>query len=67
MVRKEFWRDGEYKARGGIWYRSFDLNQFLEKVEKQGKEIVGIAFEGNNCEIIVKEDEEKKEKKKENS
>jgi len=55
MKRKEFWTDGEYKAKGGIWFRSVDLIKFIEKVEDTTGEVVGIAFEDNNCELIVKD------------
>lgn len=55
---KVFWRedfqDGE--AQGGFFFRSFDLNKFLKQVEESenGGEVVGIRFEGNNLEVIVK-------------
>ena len=59
--RNIFWKDGfgsnpEDEAKGGIHFRSFDLNKFIKKVEssKDGGEVVGIQFEGNNCELIVK-------------
>jgi hypothetical protein len=55
-----FWKDGfdlDFigEAEGGIHFRSFDLNKFIEKVEiEEGKEVVGIQFEGNNLELITK-------------
>jgi len=55
---KVFWRedfqDGE--AQGGFFFRSFDLNKFLKQVEESenGGEVVGIRFEDNNLEVIVK-------------
>ena len=55
---KIFWRedfqDGE--AQGGFFFRSFDLNKFLKQVEESenGGEVVGIRFEDNNVEVIVK-------------
>ena len=51
-----FWKDGfdEGEAKGGIFVRSFDLKKFLEKVEEDGTEVVGIKFEDNNIEIITK-------------
>lgn len=51
-----FWKDGfdGDEARGGIFFRSFDLNQFIKKVEEDGTEVVGIKFEGNNLELIIK-------------
>lgn len=51
-----FWKDGfnGKKAKGCYPFRSFDLNKFMEKIESKEREIVGIKFEGNNCEIIFK-------------
>lgn len=50
-----FWKDGfEGNAKGGIMFRSFDLNKFIKKVEED-QEVVGIRFDGNNLELIVKE------------
>ena len=55
-----FWKDtfdGE-KAQGGIFYRAVDLKKFMELVEANengnGGEIVGICFDENNVEFIVK-------------
>ena len=55
-----FWKDtfdGE-KAQGGIFYRAVDLKKFMELVEANengnGGEIVGIRFDENNLEFIVK-------------
>jgi hypothetical protein len=55
-----FWKDtfdGE-KAQGGIFYRAVDLKKFMELVEVNengnGGEIVGIRFDENNLEFIVK-------------
>jgi hypothetical protein len=55
-----FWKDtyaGEY-AEGGIFTRAVDLKKFLELVEANengnGGEVVGLRFDGNNLEIIVK-------------
>lgn len=57
---KIFWKDtfdGE-KAQGGIFYRAVDLNKFMKLVEANengnGGEIVGIRFDENNLELIVK-------------
>ena len=53
-----FWKDGvDAICKGGIFYRAFDLVKFLEKVEadtENGGEVVGLKFDGNNLEIIVK-------------
>ena len=49
-----FWKDGfDGNAKGGIFFRSFDLNKFIKKVEGT-EELVGIKFDGNNVELIVK-------------
>jgi hypothetical protein len=57
---KVFWKetfDGE-KARGGIFYRAVDLKKFMELVEANengnGGEVVGLRFDDNNLELIVK-------------
>jgi hypothetical protein len=51
-----FWKDGfeDGEAQGGIFVRSVDLKKFIEKVEADGTEVVGIKFEDNNLEIITK-------------
>lgn len=56
---KIFWKDGfDGQALGGIMYRSFDLNQFIEDLEiSHNREVVGITFEDNNIEFIVKKEE----------
>lgn len=49
-----FWKDGfTGKAKGGVFFRSFDLNKFLSKVESEDEEVVGIRFDGNNLEVIL--------------
>lgn len=55
MFKNEvFWKEGfEGEAKGGMFFRSFDLNKFLEKVESGDEEVVGIKFEGNNLELIL--------------
>jgi hypothetical protein len=55
--KKIFWKEqfsGE--AKGGMFFRSFDLNEFIKKVEssEEGGEVVGIKFEGNNLELLIK-------------
>ena len=52
-----FWKDGfdDGEAKGGIFVRSIDLKKFIEKVEADGTEVVGIRFSDNNLELIVKE------------
>jgi hypothetical protein len=53
-----FWKDGvDAICKGGIFIRAFDLVKFLEKVEadtENGGEVVGLKFDGNNLEIIVR-------------
>jgi hypothetical protein len=51
-----FWKDGfeDGEAQGGIFVRSVDLKKFIEMVEADGTEVVGIKFEDNNLEIITK-------------
>lgn len=62
MFNKQiFWKEtfeGE-AARGGIFIRAVDLKKFLDLVESnekgQGGEVVGLRFNDNNLELIVKE------------
>ena len=54
-----FWKDGfEGEGRGGIFTRAVDLKKFLELVEanenENGGEVVGLRFDDNNLEIIIK-------------
>ena len=39
--------------RGGLYFRSFDLSKFLEKIEASDEEVVGLRFEGNELEVLV--------------
>jgi len=51
-----FWKDGfGGRGEGGIYFRSFDLNSFMEGIADKGDHIVGICFTGNNIEIICEE------------
>ena len=45
--------DFDGKAKGGIYFRSFDLAQFLKKIEANDEEVVGLRFEGNELEVLV--------------
>tara|TARA_B100000963_G_scaffold107699_1_gene93661 strand:+ start:1118 stop:1309 length:192 start_codon:yes stop_codon:yes gene_type:complete len=45
--------DFDGKAEGGIFFRSFELNKFLEQVEAKDEEVVGLRFEGNNIEVLI--------------
>ena len=54
---KVFWKDGfDGEAKGGLMFRSFDLNKFIKVVESAdtGGEVVGIKFKDSNLELIVK-------------
>ena len=55
---KIFWKEDftEGEAQGGFFLRSFDLKKFMKSVEEadHGGEVVGIRFEDNNVEIIIK-------------
>ena len=54
MKEKEFWVDGfTGQARGGVFYRSFEFNKFIEKVEEQHGKVVGLKFSGHNVELIT--------------
>lgn len=52
----EFWKDGEYAAKGGYFVRS-EIKTFLNKLVDSGLEPVGIIvdLESFNLEVIVKE------------
>ena len=52
----EFWKDGfEGEAEGGLMFRAFDLNKFINGIEEKDKEVVGIIFDdSNNIEFITK-------------
>jgi hypothetical protein len=52
----EFWKDGEYAARGGYFIRN-NLKEFFGKLIENGLEPVGIIvdLESFNLEVIVKE------------
>ena len=61
MGKKIFWSDkatpnGKY--RGGIYFRAFDLVKFMKLVEKEEGEVVGLEFDGNNVNVIIKANEE---------
>tara|TARA_R100001530_G_scaffold60523_1_gene43735 strand:+ start:174 stop:374 length:201 start_codon:yes stop_codon:yes gene_type:complete len=54
---KIFWKEGlkdSDEVRGGIYFRSFDLNKFMKLVEKEEGEVVGLEFEDNNVNIIIR-------------
>jgi hypothetical protein len=55
----EFWKDGEYAAKGGYFVRN-NLKEFMNKIIESGKEPVGIILdlESFNLEVVVKVEEE---------
>jgi len=56
LKNKHFWVDGfEGKVQGGYYFRAFDLVKFMKKVQVEVNEVVGLEFDGNNVNIIVKE------------
>ena len=60
MKKKIFWLD-KFKgdnARGGIYFRAFELVKFMKLVEKEEGEVVGLCFEDNNVDIIIKDNGE---------
>ena len=59
MFKNEvFWKDGfTGNAKGGVFFRSFDLSKFLSKVESGNQEVVGLKFTGNNLELILNNEE----------
>ena len=52
----EFWKDGEYNARGGYFIRN-NLKEFFGKLIENGLEPVGIIVDLDEflLEVIVKE------------
>jgi len=60
MKKKIFWLDKfkEGTARGGYYFRAFDLVKFMKLIEKEEGEIVGLEFEDNNVNIIIKANDE---------
>jgi len=44
-------------VKTGIFYRTFDLNKFIENVEKTEGEVIGLVFKGNNVELLVRVEE----------
>ena len=62
MKSKMFWLE-EFKdgtARGGYYFRAFDLIKFMKLVEEEEGEVVGLEFEDNNVNVIIKADGETK-------
>jgi hypothetical protein len=55
---KVFWREDfkDGNAKGGYYFRAVDLTKFFNLLElsANGGEVVGLRFDDNNVEIIVK-------------
>jgi len=55
---KIFWREDfkDGNAKGGYYFRAVDLTKFFNLLElsANGGEVVGLRFDDNNVEIIVK-------------
>ena len=74
MKKKIFWTDEAHlhfhrngkQLRGGLWFRAFDLVKFMKKVEEEAGEVVGLCFEGNNVDVIIKENETDKQTEEQN-
>ena len=60
MSKKLFWLEsfGEGRVQGGYYFRAFDLIKFMKLVEKEEGEVVGLCFEGNNVDVIIKDNGE---------
>ena len=56
MKKKIFWLEsfGEGRVQGGYYFRAFDLIKFMKLVEKEEGEVVGLEFEDNNVNVIIK-------------
>ena len=63
MKKKIFWLDEAFykgpignKFHGGYYFRAFDLIKFMKLVEKEEGQVVGLEFEDNNVNIIIKDE-----------
>ena len=71
--KKTFWSDEAHihfhrnkgKVIGGYYFRAFDLIKFMKLIEKEEGEVVGLEFEDNNVNVIIKANEEEKIKQQE--
>ena len=60
MDKKIFWSDKaspNQKYNGWYYFRAFELVKFMKLVEKEEGEVVGLEFEDNNENIIIKADD----------
>ena len=52
---KTFWKDDVHgQVHSGIYFRAFELVKFMKLVEKEEGEVVGLEFDGNNVNVIIK-------------
>ena len=53
---KTFWIDGfTGHVKDGYYFRAFDLVKFIKRLEEEeNKKVVGLEFDGNNVNVIVK-------------
>ena len=64
MKKKIFWSEEvegglkDEKFHGGYYFRAFDLIKFMKLVEKEEGEVVGLEFEDNNVNVIIKVNEQ---------
>ena len=59
MENRFFWKDDyEGPVQGGYYFRAFDLVKFMKLVEKEEGEVVGLQFEDNNVNVIIKDNGE---------
>ena len=55
MEKKVFWKENiEGEFQGGYYFRAFELIKFMKLVEEEEGEIVGLEFDGNNVNVIIK-------------
>ena len=59
-MRGIFWKDDfEGNCKGGLMFRAFDLNKFIDNLEIKGENVVGIKFDdSNNIELIIEDKED---------
>ncbi len=60
MVEMTFWKEGDYQAKGGVFFRS-DIKDAIKMVIESGNEPVGLKIDPNDytIEILVKVPETK--------
>ena len=62
MNKKTFWSDEAHihfhknkgKISGGYYFRAFELVKFMKLVEEEEGEVIGLEFEDNNVNVIIK-------------